>query len=103
MKRGREAKIEFGCVDADENIRLQREHRASNARPKPQESRKVMQDLEKAHDREFLESARLSQPAAFMRGPATPTNRVPGARARRASIARRPGCLPRTRLRRDRS
>ena len=54
VQRGRDTQVEFRRVDADENVRLQRQHRGTHARAQAQEPRQVVQDLEQAHDREFL-------------------------------------------------
>ena len=53
MERWREAEVEFGRVDADEDIGLQGEHCAADACAKPDEAGKVMQHLEQPHDGEL--------------------------------------------------
>ena len=54
MQRGREAEVELGRVDADEDVRTAFEQCAADARAQRQQARQVVQDLEQSHHGEFL-------------------------------------------------
>ncbi len=54
MQGRREAQVELGRVDPDEDIRTALEHRAADPRPQRQQARQVVQDLEQSHHGELL-------------------------------------------------
>ncbi len=54
MQRRREAEVELGRVDPDEDIRTAFEQRAADPRAQRQQARQVMQDLEQSHHGELL-------------------------------------------------